>query len=401
MLEPEEDAVARPLAGWKLATLAIVGFWCLHLLYRAVIALVSGNAAELFDPSLDLALFFGFVMSFGFCALLAAASQRGLAFGLGCAALLSLPASIVFASTELLLFYHLSPALDRSSQYKLPDGTLVTRRTSGEVSYTKPGGGQPFTVKLPPPKQAVIQQALQTVTQNATGWYFFFFGLGSFYVGMGHAARLRSMERRAATYRRLAQNAQLETLRYQINPHFLFNTLNSLSALMLGGRTEAAETMILNLSRFYRSTLAIDPMGDISLSDELQLQRLYLDIEAVRFPDRLRVAVDVAEELLDAQVPTLLLQPLVENAIKHGVARSPGLVTVAIVARREGDRLAIAIENEAPVPGSSEDALGTGIGLRNVEQRLETRFGSEASCTAGSVGPGRFRATVTLPLVRA
>jgi LytS/YehU family sensor histidine kinase len=246
-----------------------------------------------------------------------------------------------------------------------------------------------------------MAQALQTVTQNTTGWYFFFFGLGSFYVGMGHAARLRSMERRAATYRRLAQNAQLETLRYQINPHFLFNTLNSLSALMMGGRTEAAETMILNLSRFYRSTLAIDPMGDISLSDEMQLQRLYLDIEAVRFPDRLRVAVDVAEELLDAQVPTLLLQPLVENAIKHGVARSPGLVTIAIMARREGDRLAIAIENEAPAPGSSEDASGTGIGLRNVEQRLETRFGSEASCTAGSVGPGRFRATVTLPLVRA
>jgi LytS/YehU family sensor histidine kinase len=267
---------------------------------------------------------------------------------------------------------------------------------SGDVTYAKPGGGQPTKVKLPPVKQMVIDRALQTVTENTTGWYFFFFGLGSFYVGMGHAARLRSLERRAAAYQRLAQHAQLETLRYQINPHLLFNTLNSLSALMMAGRTEPAETMILNLSRFYRSTLALDPTGDIPLREELELQRLYLDIEAVRYPDRLRFAIDAPDDLLDAQVPALLLQPLVENAIKHGVARRTGLVTVAIAARRQAGRLVIEVENEAGSAGA--DASGTGTGLRNVEQRLRTRFGPEAGCAAGPVSPNRFRATLTLPL---
>ncbi|MES2443847.1 MAG: histidine kinase [Pseudomonadota bacterium] len=401
MLEPD-DPPARSLAGWKLATAVIIGFWCLHLAYRTTIALVEGDSTQLFDPALDLSLALGFVMSFGFCGLLAVSSRRGLAFGLGLAALLSLPASALHASTELLLFYHLSPQVNgKPMQRTLPDGTVMTVSASGDVTYAKPGGGEPTRVKLPPLKQVVRDQAVETVTKNTSGWYFFFFGLGSFYVGMVHAARLRSMEQRTATYRRLAQHAQLETLRYQINPHLLFNTLNSLSALMMAGRTDAAEEMILNLSRFYRSTLAIDPTGDISLREELELQRLYLDIEAVRYPDRLRVAIDAAEELLDAQVPALLLQPLVENAIKHGVARRTARVTISIVARREPRGLAIEVENEAGEAGANGDVSGTGTGLRNVEQRLQTRFGPEASCTAGPVDAGRFRATVTLPLVRA
>ena len=121
---------------------------------------------------------------------------------------------------------------------------------------------------------------------------------------------------------REAQEAQLRALRYQINPHFLFNTLNSLSSLILSKQTDTAERMLMNLSTFFRATLSADPTADVSLDEEIKLQRLYLDIEQIRFPDRLSVEVDVPDALLAARVPVLILQPIVENAVKYGVAKS-------------------------------------------------------------------------------
>ena len=131
-------------------------------------------------------------------------------------------------------------------------------------------------------------------------------------------------DQRAAVFAREAQEAQLRALRYQINPHFLFNTLNSLSSLVLTKRTETAEQMLMNLSTFFRATLSADPTADVPLEEEIKLQRLYLDIEQIRFPDRLTVEIDVPDELLDARVPVLILQPVIENAVKYGVARSRG-----------------------------------------------------------------------------
>ena len=141
--------------------------------------------------------------------------------------------------------------------------------------------------------------------------------------------------------------AQLRALRYQINPHFLFNTLNSLSTLVLKQRTEEAERMILNLSNFFRTSLTSDPAADVALSDEIGMQRLYLDIEKIRFPDRLSVAVDVPADLEDARVPGMILQPLVENAIKHGVAKSSRPVTVTIRARANGGSFHLTVEDDA------------------------------------------------------
>src|SRR5690606_40575321 len=115
--------------------------------------------------------------------------------------------------------------------------------------------------------------------------------------------------------------AELRSLRYQVNPHFLFNTLNSLSTLVMRSQPGEAERMILNLSKFYRTSLSADPLEDVALSEEVHLQNLYLDIEAVRFPERLKVEIDIPDELLGVLVPGLILQPLAENAIKHGVAQ--------------------------------------------------------------------------------
>src|SRR3546814_2892604 len=127
---------------------------------------------------------------------------------------------------------------------------------------------------------------------------------------MSYAKELRAADRRAAAFAREAQEAQLASLRYQINPHFLFNTLYSLSALILSQRIEKAERMIMTLSTFFRNTLSADPTADIALEEEIKLQRLYLDIEQVRFPDRLKVEVDVPEHLAGVRVPVLLLPPI-------------------------------------------------------------------------------------------
>jgi len=163
---------------------------------------------------------------------------------------------------------------------------------------------------------------LAMITESAVSWYFFIVAWGVLYVALSYAAKVGHAERRAAAYRSEAQAAQLRALRYQINPHFLFNTLNSLSTLVLRQRTQEAERMIMNLATFFRTSLTNDPSADVPLSDEIRMQRLYLDIEQIRFPERLSVVVDVPEELENAHVPGLILQPVVENAIKHGVARS-------------------------------------------------------------------------------
>jgi two-component system, LytTR family, sensor kinase len=224
--------------------------------------------------------------------------------------------------------------------------------------------------------------------------YFFLIGWSSLYLALGYANDVQSAERQSAEYARAAQLSELRALRYQLNPHFLFNTLNSLSSLVMHGRREAAESMILNLATFYRASLASDQTGDISLREEIEVQRLYLDIEAVRFPDRLKVKIDLPDELADWPVPGLILQPLVENAVKHGVARSPGVVGILIQAQEKDGRLILSVSDDAPKNGGGGEP---GIGLANVRDRLAARFGSEATMEAGESQGGGYSVTLVLP----
>jgi LytS/YehU family sensor histidine kinase len=237
---------------------------------------------------------------------------------------------------------------------------------------------------------------LAILSESAVSWYFFIAAWGVLYVALSYAAKVGQAERRAAGYKSEAQAAQLRALRYQINPHFLFNTLNSLSTLVLRQRTPEAERMIMNLATFFRTSLTCDPFAQVPLYDEIQMQRLYLDIEQVRFPGRLSVMVDVQEGLEDAHVPSLILQPLVENIIKHGVARTCEPVVITIRARKLGDRLQITVEDDAqgPVEACPKD----GVGLSNVRERLVTAFDHEASCSYGPRDGGGFRVELQLPL---
>jgi two-component sensor histidine kinase len=229
------------------------------------------------------------------------------------------------------------------------------------------------------------------------GRYFLLLAWAAIYLALANAEQARAAERREGDYRRAAQASELRSLRYQINPHFLFNTLNSLSALVLTGKQEAAEKMIQTLSTFYRRSLTSDPTGDVSLEEEIGLQRLYLEIEAVRFPERLRTAMNVPLALARAQVPGMILQPLVENSIKYGVAASRSPVTVTIAAHSDRGMLILTVSDDGPGAPSGQD--GCGIGLTNVRDRLHARFDGQASLEAGPRIEGGYATVIRLPLL--
>jgi sensor histidine kinase YesM len=246
------------------------------------------------------------------------------------------------------------------------------------------------------PKDPSGLHYLKEIAELSISRYFFLVAWASFYLALTFAKDVGASERRAAEFAQAAQQAELRALRYQVNPHFLFNTLNSLSSLVITGRNKEAEAMIMNLSTFFRSSLSGDPTVDVPLEDEIALQRLYLDIEAIRFPKRLEVQIDLPAALRDWPVPGLILQPIVENAIKHGVARSTGTVTVAIEAMAMGDELRITISNDGAA-GTTPDENGAGIGLSNVRSRLAARFGDAASMQVDRPDAAHFRVTLTLP----
>jgi signal transduction histidine kinase len=238
------------------------------------------------------------------------------------------------------------------------------------------------------------------IADQAMNGYFFFIAWGALFLALSYAAAVRNAEREAANYRTAARDAELRALRYQVNPHFLFNTLNSLSSLVLKDNRDEAEQMILNLATFFRTSLTADPTEDVLLSEEIRLQRLYLDIEAVRFPQRLIVDIAIPPSLLTACVPCLILQPLVENAIKYGVSRSKRPVTVRISAREDSHGLVLTVEDDGDPMTDGESGKGTGVGLKNVTDRLRARFGEDAACRYGPLANGGFSATIFMPLIR-
>lgn len=228
-------------------------------------------------------------------------------------------------------------------------------------------------------------------------WFWFYFSWTAAYLALSYSITVQEQERHAAELAVMAQEAQVRALRYQINPHFLFNTLNAIAALVRDAPARAEE-MVVRLSDFFRRSLEINPMEDLTLAKEVELQRLYLEIERTRFPERLRFDVALDEGSADARVPALLLQPLVENAVKHGVARAEAPTCIRIRSRVDGRVLEIVVENDAKAKGHS--AGGEKVGLRNVYDRLHSRFGNDASLTTEEIAEGGFRNTLRIPLSR-
>jgi len=256
------------------------------------------------------------------------------------------------------------------------------------------GAGQPLGSAQP-----VVVSAWQEISDVVFGRYFMMLAWCALYLALLTGEKARAAERREGTYRRAAKAAELRSLRYQVNPHFLFNTLNSLSALVLTGKTQAAERMIQQLSTFYRRSLADDPTADVPLREEFALQKLYLDIESVRFPHRLRATYALPPELEDARVPGMILQPLVENSVKHAVAPTSGRVQITLAAREEYGRLVLTVSDDGDGAAHERVKAGHGIGLANVRERLEARFGVAASIVSDRAPEG-YSTELRMPILR-
>jgi signal transduction histidine kinase len=206
----------------------------------------------------------------------------------------------------------------------------------------------------------------------------------------------REATRRAAA---LAQEAQLKMLRYQLNPHFLFNTLNAISTLILDNENRTANQTVLRLSEFLRYTLDQDPMKKVTLRQEIEAMNLYLTTERLRFGERLQLEFALEERALEALVPSLLLQPLIENAVKYAVSPAERGGTIRIEGRARGTMLELAVADDGPGLSATGAAPGTGrgVGLRNSRERLAVLYEDRHRFATFDNKPG-LRIEIGLPL---
>jgi len=198
-----------------------------------------------------------------------------------------------------------------------------------------------------------------------------------------------------------ARDAELRALRYQLQPHFLFNTLNAISSLVADKRNQDARRMIAQLGDFLRATLDAAHGHEHALADELALTQGYLEIEKARLGNRLAVRMKVDPGLLNAPVPFLILQPLVENAIRHGLALRDTRGALDLVITREAARLQISVANDLPAGAAELEPSGARIGIANVGTRLERLYGADHAFAAGRGADGRFQVSIALPLTQA
>ena len=348
-----------------LAFLSIVGFWLIYAMVNTARAAVMGFPAqdELMWRRAAVTIV-GIILTFCFCLLLRLFDRRPLAQRIAAAFIGAAPTAILMS----LFNYWLFNVYD------------AERIFAGAPDV---GIAQPLSM-------------VQTLAELALNRYFFLAAWGMMFLALSYAREVRAAERNAARLSRAAHDAEMRSLRYQVNPHFLFNTLNSLSSLVMRGDNERAEAMIMNLATFYRTSLASDPLADVTLAEEVRFQSLYLDIEAVRYPERLRSRVELSPQAAEARVPALILQPLVENAIKHGVSRARAPVTLAILAAFDGETLRITVEDDGEGGAAPRGDPG-GIGLANVRDRLEARYGPRATFTAGPRRGRGFVAQLEIP----
>lgn len=222
-----------------------------------------------------------------------------------------------------------------------------------------------------------------------------------FYFGINYYLTLRNETERRLNAARLADQAQLKMLRYQLNPHFLFNTLNAISTLVLERDSKPANDMLTRLSAFLRYSLDSDPLQKTTLAEELRALQLYLDIEKTRFAERLEVVYDIEPSVREALVPSLILQPAIENALKYAIANMEEGGCISICARKEGDMLKLAVQDNGPNAPEDPNALldngRTGLGLVNMRERLAHLYAGRQSFKLSKLEPSGFCVGLTLP----
>ena len=215
---------------------------------------------------------------------------------------------------------------------------------------------------------------------------------------LGYHFETMAQARAVARAQSLAYDAQLKMLHYQINPHFLFNTLNAISTLVLEKRNQHAESMLLQLAGFLRYSLDRQPTELAMLSAELEAQRKYLEIEQTRFEDKLRVQFHIEPGLERALLPSLILQPIIENAIKYAITPRVDGGGIEVFAYREGDQLRIRVEDDGPGLPADKASVRRGVGLANARERLGLIYGARAGLSAKNREPHGCRVEIWLPL---
>ncbi len=399
----------------RLVIGSIIALWACYFVLATVRGWVIGYDLDWAMVSRRIAVTLGSMAAMALLwPLLHLLRRRSLGVMAAVAMLAALPVSVLLAAINIWIFADIQSQCCEDETN--PSRIDIRRDSAGNLLVDIDDPARP---KAPPPAPPMIkpgasaksvilikthkvegeESQLYHLTELSISRYFLLLAWSALYLALASAELTRAAERREGEYRRAAKAAELRSLRYQINPHFLFNTLNSLSALVLSGRSQAAERMIQTLSTFYRRSLAEDPTADHTLAEEFAMQTLYLEIEKVRFPDRLVMQFAIPEALKDCLVPGMILQPLVENSVKYAVAPSRSPVEITISAREEAGMLLLCVADNGP-GGSADEASGTGIGLANVRERLEARFGKDAHVLSAAT-EGGYRTKLRMPLVRA
>jgi len=314
---------------------------------------------------------------------------------------------IVFNSADWLLYAVLTPMVFRASRrFPLKRPNLVRRiaiHVAGALAMCVAWAALGTLLRLgifPRPPDMTAQK----VWLGFVSWVFttFPFGVGVYFalVGIQHSffyfAQARERETQAARLAAQLSEARLSALRMQLNPHFLFNSLNAITVLVRDNNTADASRMLELLSDVLRQVLRTDETHETSLASELEFLERYLAIEQVRFSDRLRPSIQIDPSIARAAVPRFLLQPLVENALRHGIARRADAGVIEVRGRRDGDRLILTVRDDGPgLPATPSPT--TGVGLSNTRARLEALYGASAALEVASAEGGGVIATVRLP----
>jgi signal transduction histidine kinase len=229
---------------------------------------------------------------------------------------------------------------------------------------------------------------------------FIYLGVVAVAAGIDYASRYRDRDLRASQLETQLERARMVTLQAQLQPHFLFNALNAVAMLVRRDRKQEAIDVVVGFGELLRYVLNESGTLDVSLAEELGFVRRYLDIERIRLGDRLRVTIDADADAERALVPNLVLQPLVENAVKHGIVVRPEGGTLRIMARRHGDRLRLEVEDDGPGLGDGatlDDVQAHGVGLRNLRDRIDVFFGRAGRFTIGAAASRGTLAVIEIP----
>ena len=386
-------------ADGRLAAQSIVGFWAFYLVTVLLRGMIGPEAASAIGFRLVNAVA-GFILTFLIYIAIRLLARDGSVRRMALvAAAAALPAAVLMSAISLRMASR--EPMGPPSKITTQEGVAIVQR-GNNVRIVK-GNGDELEVNLPPVSEIIAEKMPRLIADGTVTWYFLLAAWCAFFIAMTEQRRTRVAEARLAAAETATHAAQVRALRYQVNPHFLFNTLNSLSSLVMSGRSDRAEEMLMALSTFFRTSLSIDPSADVTLAEEIRLQRLYLDIEQVRFPDRLHVTIDIPDDLADARIPALILQPIVENAIKYGVSTTNRRVEVSISAHRlDGGRMQVDVTNQ--LADATKNNIkraptheGTGLGLTNVCQRLAAHFGNQADCRFGPI-PGGYQVSLAMPV---